>query len=489
MKRRRTASRKPATTRHRKPKRISAPMAARQLRSPIADLQEQVSALTRELAEARDQQTATSQVLRVISSSPGELQHVFQVILENATRICDAHFGNLWLCEGKKFRIVAMHGAPPEYREFMFREPPIALDPQSATGRIASSREAVQIDDISKTPSHRIRVATIELAKARSLVGVPMLKDDEVIGIIVIYRQELRRFTEKQIGLLKNFATQAIIAIENTRLLNGLRKSLQQQTATADVLKVISRSTFDLQTVLSTLVESAARLCAADKAALFQRDGEVYRLATTYGDSGDMAQYAAEHPLRPGRDSITGRVALEGKAVHIHDVLADPEYRQTGYQQAFGYRTNLGVPLLRDGTTIGVFSLVRNEVNPFTEKQIELVTTFADQAVIAIENARLLTELRQRTADLTEALEQQTATSEVLSVISSSPGELDQVFQTMLENAVKICEAKFGFMLRYRRSSLPALRSRLLQVGRIERARWQIRFPPIVRGVAPPSRV
>jgi GAF domain-containing protein/HAMP domain-containing protein len=223
-----------------------------------------------------------------------------------------------------------------------------------------------------------------------------------------------------------------------------LSESLQQQTATADVLKVISRSTFDLQTVLATLMESAARLCAADKAALFQRDGEVYRLATTYGYSGDMAQYANEHPLRPGRDSVTGRVALAGKAVHIHDVLADPEYRQTGYQQAFGYRTNLGVPLLRDGTTIGVFTLVRSEVNPFTEKQIELVTTFADQAVIAIENARLFEAERQRTRELTESLEQQTATAEVLQVISSSPGDLEPVFASMLENAVRICGARFG---------------------------------------------
>ncbi len=228
-----------------------------------------------------------------------------------------------------------------------------------------------------------------------------------------------------------------------------LSESLQQQTATADVLKVISRSTFDLRTVLATLVESAARLCAADKAALFQRDGEVYRLATTYGYSGETAKFAAEQPLRPDRGSITGRVALEGKAVHVHDVLADPEYHASDYQQAFGYRTNLGVPLLRDGTTIGVFALVRSKVNPFTEKQIELVTTFADQAVIAIENARLFEAEQQRTRELTESLEQQTATSEVLQVISSSPGDLQPVFQAMLENAVRICDAKFGNIYRW----------------------------------------
>ena len=226
-----------------------------------------------------------------------------------------------------------------------------------------------------------------------------------------------------------------------------LTELLEQQTATADVLQVISRSTFDLKTVLSTLVESAARLCLADQAALFLRDGEVYRLATTYGFASDAVENFAERPLSVDRTSMTGRVALTGEVIHVHDVLADPEYQATDYQQAFGYRTNLGVPLLRDGTTIGVFALVRREVKPFTDKQIELVTTFADQAVIAIENARLLSELR-------ELLEQQTATSEVLKVISSSPGDLQPVFSTMLENAVRICGASFGTMLLFEEGGL-----------------------------------
>ncbi len=334
-------------------------MAARQLRSPIADLQEQVSALTRELAEARDQQTATSQVLRVISSSPGELQHVFQVILENATRICDAHFGNLWLREGEKFRIVAMHGAPPEYREFMFREPLIALDPQSATGRIASSREAVQIDDISKTPSHRIRVATIELAKARSLVGVPMLKDDEVIGIIVIYRQELRRFTEKQIGLLKNFATQAVIAIENTRLLNELRESLQQQTATADVLKVISRSTFDLKSVLQTLVESAARLCDADKATITRQQDGVFFRAEAYGFSQEFIDYVRTVPIEPERGSAIGRDLLEGRVIHIPNVEVDTSSICLSVKGRGTDRVKARTPIATPSRSIGTPSTAR----------------------------------------------------------------------------------------------------------------------------------
>ena len=345
MKRRSEAGGEPARTLRRKTlKRRNAAKAVVRHSSPAVSQETRVALLTHERDEALEQLTAASEVLKVISSSPGDLKPVFEAILENATRICEAKFGNLWLREGDKFRIVAIHGGAREYREYVFAEPLVVPDAQSAMGRVASTGKAVQIDDISKAPTYgmRMRIATIQIAKARSLVGVPMLKDGEVIGIIAIYRQEVRPFTPKQVELLMNFAAQAVIAIENARLLNGLRESLQQQTATADVLKVISRSTFDLQTVLSALVESAARLCAADKAALFQRDGEVYRLATTFGGSDDVAQYATEHPLRPGRDSMTGRVALEGKAVHIHDVLADPEYRQTGYQQAFGFRTNLG---------------------------------------------------------------------------------------------------------------------------------------------------
>ena len=209
------------------------------------------------------------------------------------------------------------------------------------------------------------------------------------------------------------------------------------------MLKVISRSTFDLQTVLDTLIESAARVCGNDKGVIFLRDGDLFHFSANYGFSREAQDFALEHPIRMDRGSVTGRVALEGKTIQIQDVLADSEYKLFDYQNAFGVRTSLSVPLLREGKVIGVFALTRDEVSPFTEKQVELVTTFADQAVIAIANARLLNELRQRTDALSEALEQQTATSEVLQVISSSPGELQAVFETILENAVQICAAKF----------------------------------------------
>jgi GAF domain-containing protein len=284
-----------------------------------------------------------------------------------------------------------------------------------------------------------------------------MLKENELVGSFTIFRQEVRPFTDKHIALVTSFASQAVIAIENTRLLNELRESLQQQTATADVLKVISRSTFDLQTVLQTLVESAARLCEADKATITRQRGEVFFRAEAYGFSSEFLDYVRSVPVVPERGSALGRALLEGKVVHIPDVQADPEYTFVEAQRLGDFRTVLGAPMLREGIPIGVLALTRSEVMPFTDKQIELVSTFADQAAIAIENVRLFDDVQKRTDELTEALEQQTATSEVLRVISSSPGDLEPVRDKMLENAVRICDAKFGDVYRWEGDALRLL--------------------------------
>ena len=287
-------------------------------------------------------------------------------------------------------------------------------------------------------------VALADLAGGRTLLIVPMLKDDELIGTIGIYRQEVGRSPPSRSSCEELRRAGRHRHREHAPAERAARRLLQQQTATADVLKVISRSTFDLQAVLDTLVEFAVRLCEAESAHIFRRTETDYELAACRGYSREYEEYMRARRFSPSRGSLVGRIALEGRIIHIPDVLADPEYQQWEAQRLGRWRTMLGVPLLREGTPIGALTVTRSDVGPFTDKQIELITTFADQAVIAIENVRLFDEVQARTRELSEALEQQTATSEVLRVISSSPGELEPVFETMLANATQLCGAKFG---------------------------------------------
>ena len=416
---------------------------AGQLQESYADLEKKVEDRTSELTEALEQQTATSEVLRVISSSPGELEPVFNAMLENATRICGAKFGNLWLREGDNFRVAAIYGAPPAYREYMHREPlVVAPDEQSAMGLVASRKQVVQIEDIGNLPAEgstgAMRKATIELAKARTLVAVPMLKENELVGIIAIYRQEIRPFTDKQIDLVKNFAAQAVIAIENARLLSELRESLAQQTATSDVLRVISSSPGDVKPVFESILDNATRICQAEFGTIYRYDGALFHMEASHGEPLELLEFRKKRgAFVPPPGQPMDRMLRTGAVVHSADDSMQPVVSPAA--QLGGARSHLAVPMFKEGVLVGAITIYRIEVRPFGDKQIELVKSFAAQAVIAIENARLLSELR-------ESLEQQTATAEVLGVINSSRGDLQPVFETMVEKARRLCEADAGHL-------------------------------------------
>ncbi|HSE90025.1 MAG TPA: GAF domain-containing protein, partial [Candidatus Binatia bacterium] len=391
-----------------------------------------------ELREALEHQTATSEVLGIISRSPTDVQPVLDAIVESAARVCRIDDVLLRLHEGE-LRVPRAHFGPipiPSARaEISIDEPQVHWMREHGTLHIPDIRAQNDFPNLGV------------FGRLRSFLSVPLRQKGDLIGTLTARRAEVRPFTQAQIKLLETFADQAVIAIENVRLFQELKESLEQQTATSEILSVIASSPTEIQPVLETLIESATRLCGADKGFIYRWDGEFYRLAVASGTSTEFLEVLHKNPIRPGRESATGRAALERRVVHIQDVLADPEYSWAEGQRGGEIRTILAVPMLREGTVIGVIGFRRTEVQPFTDKQIELVTIFAAQAVIAIENVRLFQELK-------EALEQQTATSGILSVIASSPTDIQPVLDVVAETAARLCDASDAVIIRAEGESL-----------------------------------
>ena len=411
--------------------------------------------LLNELRESLEQQTATSDVLRVISSSPTDIQPVLEIIGERAERLCEAEISVVSIVDGELIRVASIHGMTEAGVEAARRAFPMRRADETIMARAVRTRSVCHVADVLSDPEYQQNdnaglaglrhVRMIE--RQRGCLGVPMVRDDQVIGAIFVARRQPGLFSDAQVQLLKTFADQAVIAIDNVRLFNETKISLEQQTATADVLKTISRSTFDLPTVLNTLVESAARLCKADKAQILVPSEDAHRFysAASYGHTAEYNEHLRNISFAPELEGVVGRVQLERKPVQIPDVLADPDYRLREVQRLGGFRSHLGLPLLREADLIGILLVSRDTVQPFEDQHIELLTTFADQAVIAIENTRLFEAEQQRSRELAESLNQQTATSEVLQVISRSAFDLEAVLNTLVESAI-LSNIHFGLV-------------------------------------------
>ena len=403
---------------------------------------DEVQAKTRDLEEALQQQTATADVLKVISRSAFDLQPVLVTLVETAGRLCDAEMAFILRRDGEVFRAGAAVGFSREYADFLAASP-ITVDRGTVTGRTVLEGRAVQIEDVSADPEYTL-VELSTLAGQKTALGVPMFREGEVIGVFVLARRRVALFTERQIELVTTFADQAVIAINNVGLLRETQEALEQQTATAEVLKVISRSAFDLNLATSTILEAAAKLCRAPLVTLHLRDGEVCRLVTQFGLPEAFERQARDTPIPVRYPLHSRRLARAGDVANYSDAWSDPEYLYTATAKLGGYRAIVVIPLMREDQLVGIFSLGRPEPEPFTPGQIKLVQTFADQAAIAIENARLFNEVKARTEDLSEALQQQTATAEVLKVISRSAFDLQTVLDTLVASAVQLNGAQSG---------------------------------------------